>query len=146
MVEPRADVEIAATATEPVANAERPVAELAVTEPAPAAPHSADATAAIPRPRGLLSDDMHYAVYLLPGALESLGETIAPYLTQGPHGPHLVCSDFDTGGALCEMTVETPGQGDDTEYVELMFPVAMIRLVVSVGSLANGFGFRSRVE
>ena len=105
-----------------------------------------NASAAVSQPmtRGMLSDDMQYAVYLHAGALESLGETLAPFLSQGPHGPHIICSEIDTGGALCEMTVETTTADGARQHTELMFPVGMIRLVMSVGGLANGFGFRTR--
>jgi hypothetical protein len=104
-----------------------------------------DVTRAARARRGMLSDDLQYAVYLHPGALETLGETIAPFLTHGPHGPHLVCSDIDTAGALAEMTVETITAEGAHQRTEVMFPVAMIRLVVSIGGLVDGFGFRTRV-
>jgi hypothetical protein len=45
-----------------------------------------------------MSEDTQYAVYLHPGALEVLGEAVQPYLSEGPHGPHIVCKDFDAGG------------------------------------------------
>lgn len=98
---------------------------------------------AVPR-RGMLSDDVQYAVYLHPGALETLGDTIAPFLTPGPNGPHLVCTDIDTAGALAEMTVATVTAGGAVQRTEVMFPVGMIQLVLSIGALADGFGFRTR--
>ena len=110
---------------------------------APADPPAGVARAARSR-RGMLSDDLQYAVYLHPGALETLGETIAPFLTHGPHGPHLVCTDFDTAGALAEMTVDVLTSEGAHQRTEVMFPVAMIRLVVSIGGLVDGFGFRTR--
>lgn len=125
-----------ASATVPEAAADTPART-------PIAAAIAEAGQALPR-RGMLSDDVQYAVYLHPGALETLGETIAPFLTQGPHGPHLVCTDIDTAGALAEMTVDTFSAAGVHQRTEVMFPVAMIRLVLSIGGLADGFGFRTR--
>ena len=111
----------------------------------PAADPVAEAIASAQTPRrGMLSDDVQYAVYLHAGALESLGEAIVPYLMQGPHGPHLVCTDIDTAGALAEMTVESVSAAGVHQRTEVMFPIAMIRLVLSIGGLADGFGFRTR--
>jgi len=82
-----------------------------------------------------------YAVYLHPNALEALGEAIKPYLTQGPSGPHIICNDLDTGGALCEMNVcGKSADGKDIE-TEVMVPVGMIRMVVQVGHDDGMFGF-----
>jgi hypothetical protein len=103
-----------------------------------------DVTRAARARRGMLSDDLQYAVYLHPGALETLGETIVPFLTPGPNGPHLVCTDIDTAGALAEMTVDTVTAEGEHRRTEIMFPVAMIRLVMSIGGLVDGFGFRTR--
>lgn len=91
-------------------------------------------------------DDTEYAVYLHPGALESLGEAITPFLTQGPHGPHLLCTEIDTGGALCEMCVQSPGTEGGRQCSEVMIPIAMIRLVLSVGVAGDRFGFRQRAR
>ena len=90
-------------------------------------------------------DHLQYAVYLHPGALESLGEAVAPYLTQDATGPHFVCLDIDTGGALCELTVERSDPDGTAHRTEIMIPIAMIRLVMSVGVLGGVFGFRSEV-
>lgn len=91
----------------------------------------------------MLSDDIQYAVYLHESALEALGEAIKPFLTQGPTGPHFVCTEFDTGGVLCEMSVETTGADGTKQRTQVMFPVAMIRLVLSLDGLADGFGFHT---
>ena len=88
-----------------------------------------------------MNDDVQYAVYLHPGALESLGEAVAPYMSQGPHGPHFLCTDFDAGGTLCEMTLDVTGSDGRSTPCEVMIPVAMIRLVVSVGGVGDAFGF-----
>jgi hypothetical protein len=84
---------------------------------------------------------MLYAVYFHPNALEALGEAIKPFLTQGANGPHIVCSDIDTGGALCEMTVEQKTPEGRKIETEVMVPVGMIRLVVSLGGDDGTFGF-----
>lgn len=82
-----------------------------------------------------------YAVYFHANALEALGEGIKPYLTQGANGPHIVCNDLDTGGVLCEMNVcGKNAEGKEIE-TEVMVPVAMIRLVLQVGSDDGLFGF-----
>jgi hypothetical protein len=109
-------------------------------EPIPTADAAPVGTGWVPK----LSDDVQYAVYLHDSALEALGEAIKPFLTQGPNGPHLVCTEFDTGGALCEMTVETAAGEGAKQRTEIMFPVAMIRLVMSLPAVADGFGFRTR--
>lgn len=85
-----------------------------------------------------------YAVFLYPQALEILGEAIRPYLHDGPHGPHVLCSAIDTGGALIDMTLH--GRGDDGHDVEieLMIPTGMVRMIVSARSDA-AFGFGPRV-
>jgi hypothetical protein len=89
-----------------------------------------------------MKDDMQYAVYLHEGAIAALGEAITPYLSQGPHGPHFLCHDLDTGGALCEMIVDVPGTDGHATQTEVMVPIAMIRLVLSTGIGDDPFGFR----
>jgi len=85
-----------------------------------------------------------YAVFLYPQALEILGEAIRLYLHDGPHGPHVLCSAIDTGGALIEMTLRGRSEeGQDIE-VELMIPTGMVRMIVSARSDA-AFGFGPRV-
>jgi hypothetical protein len=88
-----------------------------------------------------MSDDTQYAVYLHPGALEALGEAIKPYLTNGANGAHIVCHDLDTGGALCEMCVAVKNAEGKTTTTEVMVPIAMIRLVLSIGGVEDRFGF-----
>ncbi|MDR0184723.1 hypothetical protein [Lysobacter arvi] len=87
-----------------------------------------------------------YAVFLYPQALEVLGEAIRPYLHDGPHGPHVLCSAIDTGGALIEMTLRgRTGEGEGHEVeIELMIPTGMVRMIVSARSDAV-FGFGPRV-
>ena len=83
----------------------------------------------------------NYAVYFHPNALDALGEAIKPYLTPGANGEHIVCTDLDTGGALCEMTVETKSPEGKITRTEVMVPVGMIRLVLSVDGNEDPFGF-----
>jgi hypothetical protein len=92
--------------------------------------------------RPMMSDDVQYAVYLHDNALEALGEAMKPYLTPGPHGAHIVCTELDTGGALCEMRVTTRNGDGVEQHTEVMIPVAMVKLVLSVGGVADGFGFQ----
>ena len=86
-----------------------------------------------------------YAVYLFPGALETLGEAVKPYLHEGPGGPHVLCREIDTAGALVEMTLA--GRADDGRRVEceLMVPVGMVKMIVSARS-DETFGFSPRPE
>ena len=88
-----------------------------------------------------MSDETQYAVYLHPGAHEALGEAIKPYLTNGAHGPHIVCTELDTGGALCEMCVQVKNAEGLSTTTEVMVPVSMIRLVLSIGGAEDRFGF-----
>ena len=88
-----------------------------------------------------MSDETKYAVYFHANALEALGEIIKPFLTQGPHGPHIVCTDFDTGGALAEMTVEQTTAEGKKINTEVMVPVGMIRMALSLGGDDGSFGF-----
>ena len=88
-----------------------------------------------------MSEVTKYAVYFHANALEALGEPIKPFLTQGPNGPHVVCADIDTGGTLCEMNVEQTTAEGKTITTEVMVPVAMIRMVVSLGGDDGSFGF-----
>lgn len=75
---------------------------------------------------------MHYAVFLHPQAIESLGEPIKPYLRDAAGGPRIVCSKVDASGPL--FTMRLLGQGDKGEKLELeiMLPVAAIKLVMSM--------------
>jgi len=87
-----------------------------------------------------MADQTMYAVFMHPAALEALGEPIKPFLTEGPHGPHVVCREIDSGGACFEMLLEgTAADGREMEF-ELMIPSAMVRMVVSTHS-DGAFGF-----
>ena len=91
-----------------------------------------------------MNDLNGYAVFFFPQALEALGDAIKPYLQESKAGPHLLCREIDTGGALIEMTLDghTPhGQQVD---LELMVPTSMVRMIVSArGEEAFGFGPRT---
>ena len=91
-----------------------------------------------------MNDLNGYAVFFFPQALEALGDAIKPYLQEGKAGPHLLCREIDTGGALVEMTLDgrTP-QGQQVD-LELMVPTSMVRMIVSArGEEAFGFGPRT---
>lgn len=83
-----------------------------------------------------------YAVFLFEQAIEVLGEPIKPYLRAGTGGAYIQCVTVDTGGAFVEMTlsVRTPA-GDETE-LDLMVPLSMVRMIVSIHSEST-FGFIS---
>jgi len=85
-----------------------------------------------------------YAVFFFPQALEALGDAITPYLIDGPGGPHVLCREIDTAGALIEMTLD--GQAPDGKHVELelMVPSNMVRMIVSARS-DGAFGFMPRI-
>ena len=85
--------------------------------------------------------DLTYVVYFHPPALDALGEAIKPYLTEGPSGPYVQCTELDTGGALCEMKVQGKSTTDKLVEIEIMVPVAMIRLIVSMPEGERDFGF-----
>lgn len=87
-----------------------------------------------------MNDDNGYAVFFFPQALEALGDAVKPYLQDGAAGPHVVCRQVDTGGALIEMTLNgTAGDGRQVE-LELMVPSGMVRMIVSAQS-DQVFGF-----
>lgn len=92
----------------------------------------------------MLDEVQGYAVFLYPQALEILGTAIRPYLQDGPHGPHVMCSAIDTGGALIEMTLEGRSAEGHAVAVELMIPTGMVRMIVSARS-DGVFGFGPRV-
>ena len=81
-----------------------------------------------------------YAVFFHPAALEALGDPIKPYLSDGPHGQHVVCREIDSGGAFFELTLEGRDSAGGQIEVELMIPTAMVRMVISTHS-DEAFGF-----
>lgn len=85
--------------------------------------------------------ELTYLVYFHPPALEALGEAVKPYLTEGPSGPFVQCTELDTGGALCEMKVQAKSSADKLVEIEIMVPVAMIRLIISTPDGDRDFGF-----
>ena len=86
-----------------------------------------------------------YAVFLFDQAVEVLGEAIKPYLQEGAAGPHIPCHAVDTGGAFVEMTVQARTAGDEEAEIELMVPIQMVRMIVSMRS-DEAFGFAVRSE
>ncbi len=86
-----------------------------------------------------------YAVFFFPQALEALGKAIKPYLQDGPAGPHVLCEQVDTGGALIEMTLTGATPDGKRVALELMVPTQMVRMIVSAHSDAL-FGFGSRTS
>ena len=87
-----------------------------------------------------MADDMRYAVFLFPQAIETLGEAIKPYVTEGSAGPHIVCSSVDASGAFFQMTVPGQDQHGNEIDAELMLPNPCIKMVVSIHN-DHGFGF-----
>jgi hypothetical protein len=88
-----------------------------------------------------VSESHNYAVYFHPQALEVLGEAIIPFLSEGPSGKYILCTEIDTGGAFCEMHLGGTDSGGKPREVELMVPSGMIRLVISTTASEFEFGF-----
>jgi hypothetical protein len=87
-----------------------------------------------------MTETPYYAVFLYPQAVEVLGEPIKPYLVDGPGGPHILCAEIDSSGALFGMTlVGKDDQGKPLE-LEIMLPQGMVKLVMSVHG-EHGIGF-----
>ena len=91
-----------------------------------------------------MNESNGYAVFFFPQALEALGDAIKPYLQDGPTGPHVLCNEIDTGGALLEMTIQGVATDGKPVMLELMVPGSMVRMVVSTQSDST-FGFGRRV-
>ena len=90
-----------------------------------------------------MNESNGYAVFFFPQALEALGEAVKPYLSDSPAGPHIVCKEIDTGGALIEMTLQgVTAEGREVQ-LELMVPGSMVRMIVSSQS-DGSFGFGPR--
>ncbi|MBO9662516.1 hypothetical protein [Dokdonella sp.] len=79
-----------------------------------------------------MPDAPNYAVFLFPQALEALGEPIKPYLRDAPGGPHIVCVEIDASGPLFGMTLVGKGPAGERLELELMLPVSMVKLVMSM--------------
>jgi hypothetical protein len=91
-----------------------------------------------------MNESNGYAVFFFPQALEALGEAIKPYLSESPAGPHIVCKEIDTGGALIEMTLQGVTAEGKTVQLELMVPGSMVRMIVSSQN-DGSFGFGPRL-
>lgn len=88
-----------------------------------------------------MNGDDGYAVFFFPQALETLGEPIKPYLHPGPPEPHVMCQHIDTAGALIQMTMIGNTESGREVELELMVPMAMVRMIVSAHSEDSiGFG------
>ena len=77
-------------------------------------------------------DVIHYAVFLHPQAVDVLGAPIKPYLRDEAANPHIVCSEIDASGALFELTLSGKGPNGEDLRLEIMLPVSMIKLVMSM--------------
>ena len=90
-----------------------------------------------------MQDTDGYAVYFFPQALEALGEAVKPYLTESPHGTHVLCTGIDTAGSLIQMSLDGTTAGGEVLQVQLMVPSSMVRMIVSARG-DEAFGFRPR--
>ncbi len=81
-----------------------------------------------------------YAIYFQPQALDTLGDTIKPYLLDGPAGPHVLSSEIDAGGPLFEMSLMGKDAAGKPVEVEVMVPLSMIRIVIAAKN-EEFFGF-----
>ncbi len=79
-----------------------------------------------------MTDSINYAVFLFPQAMEALGDAIKPYLRDGAGGAHIVCSEVDASGPLFGMTLVGAGPNKERLELEIMLPVSMIKLVMSM--------------
>ena len=79
-----------------------------------------------------MTDVRNYAVFLFPQAIESLGDAIKPYLRDGPGGAHVVCTEVDAAGPLFGMTLDGRGPNNEALELEIMLPVSMVKLVMSM--------------
>lgn len=79
-----------------------------------------------------MTDAPNYAVFLFPQALDALGDAIKPYLRETPGGPHIVCVEIDAAGPLFGMTLVGKGPNGERLELELMVPVSMVKLVMSM--------------
>jgi hypothetical protein len=87
-----------------------------------------------------MGDTTNYAVFLFPPAIEALGDSIKPYLPDGPLGPHIVCSAIDASGAFFQVTVPGRDKDGNTVEAELMLPNAFVRFAMSLHN-DHRFGF-----
>ncbi len=90
-----------------------------------------------------MKDTDGYAVFLFPPALEALGDAVKAYLTDGPHGPHVLCTEIDTAGSLIQMSLEGTTAEGELLQVQLMVPSSMVRMIVSARG-EQAFGFKPR--
>lgn len=91
-----------------------------------------------------MNDLPGYAVFFFPNALEALGDAIKPYIQDGPAGPHVPCSEVDTGGAFVELTLQGKVPDGRNVALELMVPSSMVRMIVSART-DGSFGFTPRL-
>ncbi len=90
-----------------------------------------------------MTESNGHAVFFFPKALEALGDAIQPYLQDSPAGPHVLCSEIDTGGTLLEMTIQGVARDGSSVVLDLMVPTSMVRMIVSSQS-DDSFGFGPR--
>lgn len=79
-----------------------------------------------------MTDAINYAVFLFPQAVEALGAPIKPYLRDEAGNAHIVCSEIDASGALFELTLSGNGPKGEDLRLEIMLPVSMVKLVMSM--------------
>lgn len=79
-----------------------------------------------------MADAVNYAVFLYPQAVEALGAPIKPYLRDETGSPHIACSEIDASGALFELTLSGTGPEGEDLQLEIMLPVSMVKLVMSM--------------
>lgn len=84
-----------------------------------------------------------YAVYLVDNAAEALGPVAQPFIQQDESGNHFIATEVDTGGAFCELTLQAQTESGTTVTVEIMIPMGMIRLIISMAHEGR-MGFHAR--
>lgn len=90
-----------------------------------------------------MTDAYRYAVYLVDQVAEVLGPVVQPFIKSDASGDHFLATEVDTGGAFCELTLVGQDAEGKTMTIELMIPMGMIRMVISIVSDGK-FGFDVR--
>ena len=66
-----------------------------------------------------------------------------PFLKSDASGDHFLAMEVDTGGSFCELTLSGQDAEGKPVAIELMIPMGMIRMVISIVSDGK-FGFDVR--
>lgn len=90
-----------------------------------------------------MNEPHRYAVYLVDKVAEVLGPVVQPFIKSDASGDHFLATEVDTGGAFCELTLAGQDADGKPTTIELMIPMGMIRMVISIVNDGK-FGFDVR--